>query len=93
MQTFRILYLRNCVLHRTETLDALDLLEAIDRASERCGEETAEIWSANGKVGSVAPLPQRDGGSTLPERRTANRNEDSAIAREMRRRLDLAPSR
>ena len=59
MPTFRILYLRQSKLEHSETLSGLDLLDAIDKASDRVGPETAEIWSDQGRVGVVAPLPRR----------------------------------
>ena len=41
MPTFRILYLRESKLEHAETLSGLDLLDAIDKASDRVGPETA----------------------------------------------------
>lgn len=55
METFQILYFRESVLEDTETIEALDLLEAIERASGRPPDLRAEIWSEKGKVGIVGP--------------------------------------
>ena len=56
MQTFRILYLHQNALEHTETIQAGDILEAIESASlSRRPECTAEIWSDKGKVGVVGP--------------------------------------
>ena len=86
MPTFRILYLRQSKLEDTETLFGLDLLEAIDRASDRVGPETAEIWSAQGKVGVVSPMPRRS-----HARNDAEDQEEAEIAKVMRARLRLTP--
>jgi hypothetical protein len=87
MPTFRILYLRQSRLEGTETLSGLDLLDAIDKASDRVGPETAEIWSDQGKVGIVAPLPRR-----CHPNGDAQRDDDEAeIAEVMRARLRLTP--
>lgn len=64
METFRILYFRDSVLEETETVDACDVLEAIERATGRLPELRAEIWSTKGKVGVVGPsLTSRHGGA------------------------------
>jgi hypothetical protein len=84
MPTFRILYLRQSKLEHSETLSGLDLLDAIEKASDRVGPETAEIWSDQGKVGIVAPLPRRSypkGGHPDVE--------EAEIAQVMRARLRL----
>ena len=87
MPTFRILYLRQSRLEHTETLSGLDLLEAIDKAADHVGPETAEIWSDQGKVGIVAPLPPRS-----PEDRDGQpAAEESEIAEVMKARLRLTP--
>ena len=88
MPTFRILYLRQSRLQRTETLSGgLDLLDAIDRASDRVGPETAEIWSDQGKVGIVAPMPRR-----AHSKGNAHRAGDEAeITEVMKARLKLTP--
>ena len=87
MPTFRILYLRQSRLEHSETLSGLDLLDAIDKASDRVGPETAEIWSDQGKVGVVAPLPRRSHrkSSAQPD------GEGREILQVMRARLRLTP--
>ena len=87
MPTFRILYLRQSRLEGTETLFGLDLLDAIDKASDRVGPETAEIWSHLGKVGIVAPLPRR----SHPNGDAQRDDDESEIAELMRARLRLTP--
>jgi hypothetical protein len=87
MPTFRILYLRQSRLASTETLFGLDLLDAIDKASDRVGPETAEIWSDQGKVGIVAPLPRR----SHPNRDAQRDGDEAEIAEVMRARLRLTP--
>ena len=86
MPMFRILYLRQSKLERAETLDGLDLLEAIDRASDSVGPETAEIWSDQGKVGVVAPIPRRQ----FEEPEGPERPE-SQISNIMKARLSVTP--
>jgi hypothetical protein len=87
MPTFRILYLRQNKLEAAETLSGLDLLDAIDKASDRVGPATAEIWSDQGKVGIVAPLPRR-----LHAKGDGQRGGDGAkIAAVMKARLRLTP--
>jgi hypothetical protein len=88
MPTFRILYLRQSKLEATETLSGgVDLLDAIEKASDRVGPETAEIWSDQGKVGVVAPLPRRShsAGAVQPD------GEEAEIAQIMKARLSQAP--
>jgi hypothetical protein len=84
MPTFRILYLRQSRLEHSETLSGLDLLDAIDKASDRVGPETAEIWSDQGKVGIVAPMPRRSNPKDVQ-----SDGEEAEIAEEMRARLRL----
>lgn len=86
MPTFRILYLRQSRLEHSETLSDLDLLDAIDRASDRVGPETAEIWSDQGKVGIVAPLPRRSHSASAIQP-----DGEAEITRVMRARLRLTP--
>lgn len=86
MPTFRILYLRQSRLEHSETLVDLDLLDAIDRASDRVGPETAEIWSDQGKVGIVAPLPRRSRSND-----DLRPDEEAEITDVMRGRLRLTP--
>lgn len=58
MQTFRILHFRDFVLEKTQALEGIDLLEAIEKASAaRAPEVTVEIWSDKGRVGTVEPPP------------------------------------
>ena len=87
MQPFRILYFRQSVLKRAETVQG-DLLEVIDQATEHRSDERAEIWSEErGKVGIVEPLPRLAGNSDRPP---ANEPE-AEIAVEMKQRLSLVP--
>lgn len=58
MQTFRILYFRQNVLASTEEVEVQDVLEAIEKASAKSPEYTAEIWGDNGKMGMVPPSPE-----------------------------------
>ena len=86
MQPFRMLYFRQSILKRTETVEG-DLLEVIDQATEHRRQETAEIWSEElGKVGIVEPLPLLQEAaldrSSAPE-------PAAEIAVEMKQRLDL----
>jgi len=85
MPTFRILYLRESRLEHSETLSGLDLLDAIDKASDRVGPETAEIWSEQGKVGIVAPLPRR----SHPKGDVQADGEEAEIVQAMRARMRL----
>ena len=74
MERFQIRYFRGAELERIETLEAPDLLEAIERASPLEQEVTAEIWSRIGKVGMVGPLPEQGGGDqarSVPEAEVA----------------------
>ena len=86
MQPFRILYFRQSILKRAETVEG-DLLEVIDQATEHHSDERAEIWSEErGKVGIVEPMPRQASSSE-----TALAKEPEAeIAREMKQRLNLA---
>ena len=59
MEQFRILYLRDNVLAHSETLLAQDVLEAIERATLRSPEVSAEVWSGRGKVAVIGPSPAR----------------------------------
>jgi hypothetical protein len=91
MQTFRILYLRESVLRRAETIDARDLLDVIDKAaSERPPQDTAEIWSDMGKVGIVAPSPRQAGGPSGAAGEEEAEAPGAEIAEEMKERLKLA---
>ena len=86
MQPFRILYFRQNVLKRAETVEG-DLLEVIDQATEHHSDERAEIWSQEcGKVGIVEPLPRL----TESSERHAIESE-AEIAAEMKQRLNLVP--
>ena len=87
MQPFRILYFRQSILKRAETVEG-DLLEVIDQATKHHSHERAEIWSEErGKVGIVEPMP-REVATSEP----ASVNEPEAeIALEMKQRLELAP--
>jgi hypothetical protein len=87
MPKFRILYLRQSRLEGAETHSGLDLLDAIDIASHRVGPETAEIWSDQGKVGIVAPLPRR----SYPNGDAQRDGDEAEIAEVMRARLRLTP--
>ena len=87
MSTFRILYMRESRLDRAEVLNGLDLLEVIDRASDRVGTRTAEIWSEQGKVGIIGPMPRRQ---RPPDDRLFDQRE-SEIADIMTARLRLTP--
>ena len=87
MPTFRILYLRQSRLEHSETLSGLDLLDAIDKASDRVGPETAEIWSDQGKVGIVAPMPRRSN----PKGGVQHDGDKAEIAEVMKASLRLTP--
>ena len=85
MQPFRILYFRQSVLKRAETVEG-DLLEVIDQATEHHSDERAEIWSEErGKVGIVEPLPLQE---PLLNRPSADESA-AEIAVEMKQRLNL----
>ena len=87
MQPFRILYFRQSILKRAETVEG-DLLEVIDQATEHHADERAEIWSEErGKVGIVEPLPRLVEGSV--EHPTDE--PEAEIALEMKQRLNLVP--
>ena len=87
MQPFRILYFRQNVLKRAETVEG-DLLEVIDQATEHHSDERAEIWSEEcGKVGIVEPLPRlTESSDTHPTDES-----EAEIAAEMKQRLNLVP--
>lgn len=57
MQTFRILYFRESQLESTEKVRVRDVLEAIDKASRKSPELSAEVWSDKGRVGIIGPTP------------------------------------
>ena len=57
MQTFRILYFRESVLDSAEEVEVEDMLEAIEKASDKSPEITAEVWGERGRVGVVGPSP------------------------------------
>ena len=86
MQPFRILYFRQSVLKRAETVEG-DLLEVIDQATDHRSQDTAENWSDRGKVGIVEALPRQTeiAGSDQPDGST-----EAEIAAEMKQRLHLA---
>ena len=85
MQPFRILYFRQSVLKRAETVEG-DLLEVIDQANEHRRQDTAEIWSDLGKVGIVEPLPRQ---ATVEEGQQPDQPTEAEIATEMKQRLEL----
>lgn len=80
--SFRILYLRDHVLQSSELLTEADLLDAIDRASEKVHGTTAEVWSDRGKVGII------DGTSRPVQGKQPI--QEAAITSVMRARLDIA---
>ncbi len=86
MQPFRILYFRQSVLKRAETVEG-DLLEVIDQATDHRSQDTAEIWSDRGKVGIVEALPRqtRIAWSSQPDG-----SAEAEIAAEMKQRLHFA---
>jgi hypothetical protein len=84
MQPFRILYFRQSVLKRAETVEG-DLLEVIDQANEHRRQDTAEIWSDLGKVGIVEPLPRQ----ATVEGQRSDQPVEAEIALEMKQRLEL----
>jgi hypothetical protein len=84
MQPFRILYFRQSVLKRAETVEG-DLLEVIDQANEHRRQDTAEIWSDLGKVGIVEPLPRQ----ATVEGQHSDQPVEAEIALEMKQRLEL----
>ena len=87
MQPFRILYFRQSILKRAETVEG-DLLDVIDQATEHHSDERAEIWSEErGKIGIVEPLPRL---VESPDLSAADKS-GAEIAVEMKQRLNLAP--
>jgi hypothetical protein len=82
MEKFQIRYFRGTALEKVEALEAPDLLEVIDRASQPAAGVTAEIWSRVGKVGVIGPMPNRVGDST-------ESTPDAQIAELMKTRLRL----
>jgi len=86
MQPFRILYFRQSILKRAETVEG-DLLEVIDQATEHHSDERAEIWSEErGKVGIVEPMPRQ----IVSSERSSADEPAAEIATEMKQRLNLA---
>ena len=55
MPSFQILYLRENVLAYSEDVDVRDLLEAIDLATAKAPDLTAEIRSNGTRVGMIGP--------------------------------------
>lgn len=91
MEEFRVLYLHNNVLTESEAFRARDVLEAIDRASGRSPDISAEIWSGNRRVAVVGPFPRNESIVPNPTRRSDAVDESgSEIEKLMRARLDLA---
>ena len=57
MQTFRILYFRDSILEHAEEVRLRDMLEAIDKASQKAPDLRAEVWSEEKRVGEVNAVP------------------------------------
>lgn len=92
MEEFRIIYLRNSALTAAETYMARDMLDAIDKASKRCRDASAEIWTTRGRVAVINPLPSQ---STLSRPVSVNTGEkttetEAEITALMKARLNLA---
>jgi hypothetical protein len=58
MQRFRILYFHESVLDHSEEVEVKDVLEAIEKASDKPPEFRAEVWGEIGRVGEVPAAPQ-----------------------------------
>jgi hypothetical protein len=86
MQPFHILYFRQSILRRAETVEG-DLLEVIDQATDHRSHDTAEIWSDLGKVGIVEALPRQ---TETASSQHPDGSAEAEIAAEMKQRLDLA---
>ena len=53
MQTFRILYFRECVLDHAEEIRVRDVLEAIEEAARKEPRLRAEVWTGEARVAEV----------------------------------------
>ena len=90
MPTFQILYLRENVLAHSEDVEVRDLLDAIDKASSKAPDLSAEIRHEGVRVGLIGPSP--DDNALRSAELAAEDNErppESEIAEEMRSRLWL----
>jgi hypothetical protein len=86
MQPFHILYFRQSVLRRAETIEG-DLLEVIDQATDHRSDDTAEIWSEFGKVGIVEAVPRQ---TVVEGSQQTDGPVEAEISAEMKQRLDFA---
>jgi phosphoserine phosphatase len=89
MPTFQILYFRENVLAHSEDATVRDLLEAIDKATDKAPDLSAEIRSKGVRVGLVGPSLNegvRPAGITASE---PARAQESEIAEEMKVRLRM----
>jgi len=55
MRTFRLLYFRESLLEQAEEVSAPSVLEAIRRATGQPPDIRVEVWSENGRVGTIGP--------------------------------------
>jgi hypothetical protein len=91
MPIFQILYLRENVLVRSEDVDVRDLLDAIDKASDKAPDLTAEIRCDGVRVGLIGPsLDENALRSAELAAEDNERSPECEIAEEMRSRLSLA---
>jgi hypothetical protein len=91
MPIFQILYLRDNVLVRSEDVDVRDLLDAIDKASDKAPDLTAEIRCDGVRVGLIGPsLDENALRSAELAAEDNERSPECEIAEEMRSRLSLA---
>ena len=90
MPTFQILYLRENVLAHSEDVDVRDLLEAIEKASSKAPDLTAEIRWEGVRVGLIGPSPDEDALRSAGLATEENeRPPECEITEEMRSRLWL----
>jgi hypothetical protein len=56
MMAYRILYFRSSVLEDWETLEADNLLDALQAASSRAPDLTVELWGDRKKIAVFRPV-------------------------------------
>lgn len=59
MAEFRVLYFRDTVLVDWEVLHSDDVVEAVQHASAKASELTAEVWSEQRKVAVIRAAASR----------------------------------
>ena len=57
MKDFRILYFRESVLDDAAEITAVDILEAIEHATAKRPDQSAEVWCDGRRVGQIGTSP------------------------------------